>query len=115
VADAAELAAAPPYRFVPPVARARLLSLTRGRVVPLVLSGHVHQFRTLAIGDRQHVWAPSTWAVLPDEAQPTFGVKRCGMLSISSPAEGQADVQLVEPPGLTQLMLTREIPDPYQH
>ncbi len=30
-------------------------------------------------------------------------------------AEGRAHVQLVEPPGLTQLMLTREIPDPYRH
>jgi hypothetical protein len=26
-----------------------------------------------------------------------------------------ADAQFVEPPGLTQLMLTREIPDPYRY
>jgi hypothetical protein len=84
-------------------------------MVPLVLCGHVHQFRVLAEGGRRHVWAPSTWAVLPDEVQPTFGAKRCGMLSISLAAEGRADVQLVEPPGLAQLMLTRDVPDPYRH
>jgi 3',5'-cyclic AMP phosphodiesterase CpdA len=115
LASDAEMAAAPPYRFVLPEARSRLTALVHQQCVPLVLSGHVHQFRALRLDGRQHVWAPTTWAVLPEEVQPTFGAKRCGILSIELPPDGEAGVTLVEPTDLTQLTLTRDIADPYQY
>src|SRR5215475_419979 len=46
-ASAAELAAAPPYRFWPPDSRRRLGDLFAGRPPQLILSGHVHQSREL--------------------------------------------------------------------
>jgi 3',5'-cyclic AMP phosphodiesterase CpdA len=112
-ASRAELAAAPSYRFVPEAARRRLSDLLADRSVPLVVSGHVHQYRLLHDGARRHVWAPTTWAVLPEDTQPTLGVKRCGVVSLTLPDDGAADIELVEPPGLRQLTLTRDIPDPY--
>jgi 3',5'-cyclic AMP phosphodiesterase CpdA len=112
-APATELAAAPPYRFVPPKARRRLDDLLGGRRVPLVLSGHVHQFRVIETAARRHVWVPTTWAVLPDQAQLVLGAKRCGVVSVTLGPNGQAAATLVEPAGLAQLTLTRDIPDPY--
>ena len=91
-----ELSAAPPYRFVPPPARARIDALLGSVWCPLVLSGHVHQFRTSDIGGRLHVWAPTTWAVLPEYVQPTVGLKRCGALSIELDRHGIARVELVD-------------------
>jgi hypothetical protein len=114
VAAADELAAAPAYRFVPEPSRSRLVALL-GRVrCPLVLSGHVHQHRTLREGGRSHVWVPTTWAVLPDEIQRTIGTKRCGAVALELNADGTSHVELVEPPGLRQLTLEEDIPNPYE-
>ena len=110
-----ELADAPPYRFVPTHARRRLADLTAESPVALVLSGHVHQHRILQRDDVQHVWAPSTWAVLPDSAQARFGEKRCGLLTLELDDDGRAVPTFVAPDGLTQHTLTLDIPDPYQH
>ncbi len=55
VAAGDEMAAAPPYRFVPPPARHRLLALLTGRPVELVVSGHVHQYRQLDLVGSRHV------------------------------------------------------------
>jgi predicted MPP superfamily phosphohydrolase len=111
-ADQEELAAAPPYRFVPSPARRRLSDLLNGRRPCLVLSGHVHQFRRLQIGDATHAYAPTTWAVLPDAAQAPMGIKRCGILSVELDRSG-ATVALVEPAGVQQLTLGHHLPDPY--
>jgi 3',5'-cyclic AMP phosphodiesterase CpdA len=108
-----ELAAAPPYRFVPEPARSRLVALLRTVHCPLVLSGHVHQYRVLADGDRRQVWVPTTWAVLPEALQRTIGLKRCGVVSLELAGDASAVVQLVEPPGLAQQTLGRDIPSPY--
>jgi hypothetical protein len=72
----AELAAAPAYRFWPPAARDRLAGLFGADPPALVVSGHVHQSRQLSLGGVEHVWVPTTWAVLPDHAQPVLGSKR---------------------------------------
>ena len=108
-----ELATAPPYRFVPAAGRSWLAERLAG--VPLVLSGHVHQFRVLDIDGRRHGWAPTTWTLLPDDMQPTFGVKRAGTLIVELGPDGIAPPTLAEPPGLTQLTLGREVPNPYPH
>jgi hypothetical protein len=60
-----ELAAAPPYRFWPPPARDRLARLFAGTPPALVMSGHVHQYRLLRLDGTDHLWIPTTWAVLP--------------------------------------------------
>jgi 3',5'-cyclic AMP phosphodiesterase CpdA len=116
-APAAELDAAPPYRFVPRAAGDRLSTLLSGRDVPLVVSGHVHQFRRLDLDDRTHVWAPTSWAVLPEQAQPTFGEKRCGVaaLTLGDDDQGAVTVELVEPVGMRQLTIGVDIPNPYTH
>lgn len=64
--DRTELAAAPSYRFWPPDARERLARLFGGTPPALVMSGHVHQYRLLRLDGTDHLWVPTTWAVLPD-------------------------------------------------
>jgi 3',5'-cyclic-AMP phosphodiesterase len=115
VASDVELTAAPPYRFVPSEARQRLNALFADRQLRLVVSGHVHQYRTLDHDRTQHVWAPTTWAVLPDEIQPTVGVKRSGIVSIELDGDGGVEARFIAPAGLRQLTLLRDIADPYQH
>jgi 3',5'-cyclic AMP phosphodiesterase CpdA len=108
-----ELATAPPYRFWPPQARGRLARLFGGTPPALVISGHVHQYRLLRLNGTGHLWAPTTWAVLPDHVQPVLGAKRCGVVSLSLAAGTLQEQQLIEPPGLEQLTVTIDLPDPY--
>jgi 3',5'-cyclic AMP phosphodiesterase CpdA len=110
-----EQAAAPPYRFVPQAAERRLTRLLSGRPNALVISGHVHQYRRLEADGFTHLWAPTTWAVLPEDVQPTVGAKRCGLLSVELHHSGRAAATLIEPSGLTQLTLIHDIPNPYGH
>ena len=77
------------------------------------ISGHVHQYRLLRLDGADHLWAPTTWAVLPDEAQPVFGVKRCGIVSLDLAAGPPPQPEFVAPDGLAQLTMTRDLPDPY--
>jgi hypothetical protein len=113
-ADEAELAAAPPYRFVPIETQRRLAGLLDHVRLGLVLSGHVHQYRVLLHRGTPHVWAPTTWAVLSDESQTRYGDKRCGAVALEF---GGPDVQyrLVEPEGIRQLTMGQNTPNPYSH
>jgi hypothetical protein len=54
------------------------------------------------------LWAPTTWAILPDSRQQTIGTKRCGLLQLELPEAGPAAHEFVEPKGMVQLT----IPDP---
>jgi 3',5'-cyclic AMP phosphodiesterase CpdA len=112
-ADEPEIDSAPWYRFSPSKARRRLSGLLDGHT-SVVISGHVHQYRELHDGARSHTWAPTSWALVPDEVQPVMGVKRCGILTVDLTSTG-ALVELVEPPGLAQLTIGRDMPDPYLH
>ena len=85
-----ELAAAPPYRFWPPQARDRLARLFGAT-------------------------PPATWAVLPDQAQPVLGAKRCGIVSLTFTAGTPAQQELIEPDGLEQHTITVDVPDPYHN
>jgi len=107
-----EMASSPPYRFLPPPGRARLAELLEPA---LVISGHVHQYRLLHLDGTDHLWAPTTWAVLPDQVQPTFGEKVCGIVSLELGTGTRTPPQpeLIEPEGLAQLTLTSDLPDPY--
>ena len=112
-ATGTELAAAPPYRFWPPPARDRLARLFGGTPPALVMSGHVHQYRLLHLDGTDHLWVPTTWAVLPDHAQPVLGAKRCGIVSLTLLTGTPAEQELIEPHGLEQLIVTLDLPDPY--
>jgi predicted phosphodiesterase len=112
-ADDAELTAAPPYRFWPPAARRRLADVFGGRAPAMVVSGHVHQSRILSLDGTQHLWVPTTWAVLPDHAQTVLGAKRSGIMRLDFGADGLPQPEFHEPAGIKQLTLTAHIPDPY--
>ena len=109
----AEMAAAPAYRFWPEPACHRLGRVLAGSPPALVLSGHVHQFRRLRLGGTDHLWVPTTWAVLPDHAQPVLGTKRCGIVSLTLASDTPPQPRLIEPDGIAQLTLTKDLPDPY--
>jgi len=67
------------------------------------------------LGDQltDHLWAPSTWAVLPDQVQPRLGEKRCGIVSLDLASGTSPEPVLVEPDGIAQLTVGSDIPDPY--
>ena len=46
-------------------------------------------------------------------AQPLFGAKRCGIVSLTLTTGTPAQQELIEPDGLEQLTLTIDLPDPY--
>ena len=112
-ATGTELAAAPPYRFWPPPARDRLARLFGVAPLALVMSGHVHQYRRLRLDGTDHLWVPTTWAVLPDRVQPVLGAKRCGIVSLTLTAGSPQEQELIEPRGLEQLTVTIDLPDPH--
>jgi 3',5'-cyclic AMP phosphodiesterase CpdA len=113
-APADELAVAPRYRFWPPASRDRLTRLFAGRPPELFISGHVHQSRQLRLDGTGHIWVPTTWAVLPDHAQPVFGAKRCGVVSLTFGPGPALEPQFREPDGIRQLIQNVDVPDPYQ-
>jgi 3',5'-cyclic AMP phosphodiesterase CpdA len=110
----AEIAAAPPHRFLPAPARQKITDLAGDDPLALVLSGHVHQHRLLQLDGTDHLWAPATWAVLPDDVQPALGAKRCGIVALEFAGTTQPRPQFIEPAGLAQLTLLRDLPDPYR-
>ena len=81
----------------------------------LVISGHVHQYRLLRLDGADHLWVPTTWAVLPDQVQPVLGAKRCGIVSLTFTAGTLANQELIEPDGLEQHTVTVDLPDPYHN
>ena len=85
----------------------------RDKPLALVISGHVHQYRHLSVDGADHLWVPTTWAVLPDAVQPVLGAKRCGIVSLELQGGASTQPVPVEPDGLTQLTLTSDLPDPY--
>jgi 3',5'-cyclic AMP phosphodiesterase CpdA len=104
-AAAEELATAPSYRFIPQPAQQRLWNLVRQAGVEAVVSGHVHQSRCLEVDGMPQLWAPTTWAVLPDSKQRTLGVKRCGLLQLELPEVGPVRHEFVEPRRMVQLTI----------
>ena len=95
-------------------ARGRLARLFGGTPPALVMSGHVHQYRLLRLDGTDHLWVPTTWAVLPDQVQPVLGTKRCGIVSLTFTTGTLAQPEFIEPDGLEQLTVTVDLPDPYQ-
>jgi 3',5'-cyclic AMP phosphodiesterase CpdA len=114
-ASDAELAAAPPYRFVTSPARERLWERAKEAGVAAVLSGHVHQSRSLQVDGVVQLWAPTTWAVLPEAMQRTVGAKRCGLMELELSDDGPLVHRVVEPDGMAQLVISEGVPYPPPH
>jgi 3',5'-cyclic AMP phosphodiesterase CpdA len=98
---------------VPPAARERLVSLLGDAGPRLVVSGHVHQALRHARSGLDNVWAPTTWAVLPDTLQPTVGRKMPGLVELTLHDDGRVDVTTRAPDGMRQLVLGDDVDDPY--
>ena len=67
----------------------------------------------LDLDGRRHLWAPTTWAVLPDGPRPAVGVKRSGILEVDLRPDGNLDWRAVEVPQLRQLTLGRDVAVPW--
>ncbi len=102
-----------PIRYVTEPVRSRLRALLGRNNVRLVVSGHVHQWRSIVIDETSHVWAPSTWATMGDAMQPLIGTKAVGIVEIA--LDEHASAGLHEPEGITQAILGETIPSPYHH
>ena len=90
-----------------------LLDLIDANEVSLIVSGHVHQWRVARSAGRRHVWAPSTWACLPDYIQPRIGTKVTGLVEIELTGHLPAIARLVRPVGLTNLTIGEHFGSPY--
>ena len=101
-----------PIRYVGEPALARLLRLFSDRDVRLVSSGHVHQWRTATADGVRYVWAPSTWATLPDRIQPVIGAKVTGIVEISSASRWRPRWC---GPGHTSPTIGEDFASPYAH
>jgi 3',5'-cyclic-AMP phosphodiesterase len=104
-----------PHRYVTEPARSRLLGLVAAGDVRLVASGHVHQWRTNGFVDPAHVWAPPTWAVLPETIQPMLGAKLTGVVEHRLHADGTVASTLVIPAGVRRVVSGEDFPNPYAH
>ena len=106
-----------PNRYVTEPGRGRLADLLHNVDLRLVASGHVHQWRAVEHGQTGHVWAPSTWATLPEHIQPTIGTKVVGCVDheLDPAAERGATSTLVQPPGVVQVTIGEDFASPYEH
>jgi hypothetical protein len=89
-----------PARRVSELHRDRLGRLFGGTPSAPAMSGHVHQYRLLRLDGTDHLWVPTTWAVLPDRVQPVLGAKRCGIVSLILSTGTLHEQELIEPDGL---------------
>jgi 3',5'-cyclic AMP phosphodiesterase CpdA len=110
-----EQEASPRYRFIPVEAQAHLAALTKDAPIKVVFSGHVHQSRQFTFAGTLHAWAPTSWAVLPESMQATIGGRRCGLFNVELGDDGNVAVDLLEPAGMTQLMVGQNAPHRYSH
>lgn len=103
-----------PRRYVPEPARSRLLRLLAATAQrPVVVSGHVHQYLQHERDGVAHVWAPATWATLPDEIQPPVGAKVIGVVALTLHDDGRHEVELQHPAGRREAILGVDVDDPY--
>jgi alkaline phosphatase D len=61
------------YWGLRPAARSAMLERLTQPQVKLVASGHVHWYRAFNVGDRRHVWCPSTSVIVDDAKFPPDG------------------------------------------
>jgi Icc protein len=104
-----------PRRYVSGVGRSRLTALLAASTVRLVGTGHVHQWWSGQLDGTTQVWAPSTWALVPDRVQPVIGDKIVGLVELELAADGTVRSTFVRPDGVTDLRIGDDFPSPYEH
>lgn len=102
-----------PRRYIVEPVRSRLETLYRQAGVELLVTGHVHQWRSVDVDGMRHLWAPSTWATMPDDYQPVIGDKMVGLVEID--LDRPQDAALVVPSQVDQQVVGVSIPMPYDH
>lgn len=102
-----------PHRYVPAAARRRLLALVAGIDLRLVVSGHVHEALDHELDGLRHVWVPSCWGLVPDHVQRAVGARRVGVVVLALHDDGAADVDPVRLPGVGDVVIGTDVPDPY--
>ena len=98
-------------RFLTPTQRGRLSAML-GVVPALVVSGHIHQYRSSDADGSHHVWGPSTAFVVSDRIQPIYGAKKVGYVEHTLNPDGKHDSRMVEVPG-TRTLNTDDLPRIY--
>ena len=101
-------------RFLNPLPRRRLFAALGAARPRLVASGHVHQLRDTLVDGVRHVWCPSTGFVLPDERQPTYGIKAVGYAEHRLAPDGTMDSRFVPVRGAPTLNIA-DFPQAYDH
>jgi 3',5'-cyclic-AMP phosphodiesterase len=104
-----------PRRYVMGAGRERLQALIAAGPVKLVGTGHVHQWWAGTIDGVAHVWAPSTWALVPEAVQPIIGDKWTGIVEHELAADGTVTSRFVRPDGIADLTIGTDFPSPYDH
>lgn len=51
--------------------------------------------------------------MLPERVQPVFGAKACGIVTLDLARDAPPEHEFVAPPGIAQLTLLDDLPDPY--
>jgi 3',5'-cyclic AMP phosphodiesterase CpdA len=102
------------WRYLVPAARARLAEALAPAPLRVVVSGHVHQYRCHQRHGVPQVWAPTTWAVLPDRVQVAIGRKACGVVDLALGDDGTVRSELRRPKGLAHHVVGQDVPDPYR-
>jgi hypothetical protein len=77
------------------------------------VSGHIHQALRHDRDGVAHVWAPSSWAVLPDRIQWPIGAKWVGVTGLALHDDGRADVTDIRLPGVDDVVIGDDVPSPY--
>lgn len=96
--DDLELAATS-IRFVPQLARKRLVDMLSRADLRLVACGHVHQRRDYTWRGIRHIWAPSSsFIIRSDTRQSLVGVKQVGLVEYTFQSDG-FEVRHVRAPG----------------
>jgi 3',5'-cyclic AMP phosphodiesterase CpdA len=80
----------------PPAARKPLLELIKGSGIGLVVSGHLHQYREMAIDGIHYVWLPAIAFAAPISVG---GHRNCGLAILDFSTEA-GDIRIEYPPGL---------------
>jgi 3',5'-cyclic-AMP phosphodiesterase len=60
----------------------------------LVICGHMHQYREIAMGGSRHIWGPAASFIIGDPWQPSYGAKAVGYLEHRFHADGGHDHRL---------------------
>ena len=89
-------------RFLTPGQRGRLSALL-GIAPALVVSGHIHQYRSSDADGSHHVWGPSTAFVVSERIQPIYGLKEVGYVEHTLRPDGTHDSHMVKVPGARTL------------